>query len=272
MSTIRTLRQLSRAASTSCVASRTVSRTSAAALRRATTSQVAVQKRAFSVSARTFGQGATDSALSTKLAEEQKYETENVEKSDTPEFLQAFKAQGVWEIGDAAYQDEVTLTRKFGNETLRLMFSIADVQAEEDESLDNEEAAEREEEPEDHDEEVLNSFPIRASLSVTKASAPGSLSVDMLVQDGAFVVDNITYYRDLKVGTELTAEADWKRRGIYLGPRFDTLDLSLQEEFNKWLEERGVNDSVALFIPEYAEWKEQTEYVRWLEGVKSFID
>ncbi|KAG7094969.1 hypothetical protein E1B28_005769 [Marasmius oreades] len=269
MSAVRALRQLSR---TSCVASRNVSRIATVAFSRAATSQLPASKRTFSVSARVFGQGATDNALSTKLAEELKYETENVIKSDTPEFLQAFKAQGVWEIEDAAYQDEVTLTRKFGNETLRVMFSIADVRAEEDESLNNEEALERDEEPEEHDEEVLNSFPIRVSVSVTKASTLGSLSVDMLVQDGHFVIDNITSYRDSKIGTELTAEADWKRRGIYIGPQFDTLDVGLQEEFNKWLEERGINDSVALFIPEYAEYKEQVEYVRWLEGVKGFID
>lgn len=33
------------------------------------------------------------------------------------------------------------------------------------------------------------------------------------------MIDNISYYIDAKVGTELTAEADWKRRGYYLGPQ-----------------------------------------------------
>lgn len=33
------------------------------------------------------------------------------------------------------------------------------------------------------------------------------------------MIDNISYYNDAKVGTELTAEADWKRRGYYLGPQ-----------------------------------------------------
>lgn len=32
----------------------------------------------------------------------------------------------------------------------------------------------------------------------------------------------------------------------------------MQEEFEKFLQERGVNEHVALFIPEYAEYKEQT--------------
>ncbi|KAL0579237.1 Mitochondrial acidic protein mam33, partial [Marasmius crinis-equi] len=193
-------------------------------------------------------------------------------ESEAPEFLTAFKAQGVWEIEDTPYQDEVALTRKFGNETIRLMFSIADIRVEEDESF-NEEAMERNEEgSEEHDEEILNSYPVRVSLTVSKTSAPGSLSIDMLAQDGSFVTENITFYRDSKLGTELSAEADWKRRGIYLGPQFETLDVGLQEEFEKWLQERGINESVALFIPEYAEFKEQTEYVKWLEGVKGFIE
>lgn len=71
------------------------------------------------------------------------------------------------------------------------------------------------------------------------------------------MVDAISFVKDAKVGTDLTVEADWKRRALYLGPQFDTLDISLQEEFQKFLQERGINESLALFIPEYAEHKEQ---------------
>ena len=39
--------------------------------------------------------------------------------------------------------------------------------------------------------------------------------------------------------------------------QFDTLDLNLQEEFEKFLQERGINESLAFFIPEYAQYKEQ---------------
>ena len=110
-----------------------------------------------------------------------------------------------------------------------------------------------------------------------QASTPGALTIDAMCQEGAFVIDNISYYGDAKVGTELTAEADWKRRGFYLGPQvrrrssapasraaltspraqFDTLDVSLQDEFEKFLQERGINQSLAYFVPEYAEFKEQ---------------
>ena len=52
-----------------------------------------------------------------------------------------------------------------------------------------------------------------------QAATPGALTIDAMGQEGAFVIDNISYYSDAKVGTELTAEADWKRRGFYLGPQ-----------------------------------------------------
>ena len=39
--------------------------------------------------------------------------------------------------------------------------------------------------------------------------------------------------------------------------QFDTLDISLQDEFDKFLQERGINQTLAYFVPEYAEYKEQ---------------
>ncbi|KDQ58333.1 hypothetical protein JAAARDRAFT_99398, partial [Jaapia argillacea MUCL 33604] len=232
--------------------------------------QVAVARpasRAFSVSARAFGEGATDVALSQKLAEELKYEKEAATEAD-PDFLKAFKAQGIWQIEDVAGNDEVTLTRQFGNETIRLVFSIADIQQPQEAEFDEEEG-----EQEETDEEApIHSYPIRCSLSVTKGNGPGALNIDAMCQDGSFIVDNISFYNDAKVGTELTADADWKRRGLYIGPQFETLDVSVQEEFEKFLQERGVNDSLALFVPEYSEHKEQSEYVKWLENVKKFVE
>lgn len=54
--------------------------------------------------------------------------------------------------------------------------------------------------------------------------------------------------------------------------QFDHLDEALQTDFEAFLEERGIDSSLALFIPDLAEYKEQKEYVRWLEGVSKFIN
>ncbi|KAI8974846.1 mitochondrial glycoprotein [Trametes punicea] len=270
MSAIRALRQLSLPFSRTLV-SRAVTRSVVARSALAARAAPVSASRAFSVSARRMGEGASDVALAQKLEEELKYESEAATPGE-PDFLKAFKAQGTWMIDDTPGSDEVTLTRKFGNEDIRLIFSIADIQTEQEpefeEGVEGEEATAEAEES----DIPLHSFPIRCSFSFTKSTAPGALTIDAMCQEGTFVIDNISYYNDAKVGTELTAEADWKRRGYYLGPQFDTLDISLQDEFDKFLQERGINQSLAYFVPEYAEYKEQREYVSWLKSVKEFVE
>jgi len=75
------------------------------------------------------------------------------------------------------------------------------------------------------------------------------------------VVENVSFYKDSKPVTDLTAEADWKRRSLYIGPQFETLDLKLEEEFERFFQERGINESIAFFVPECAQYREQKEYV-----------
>jgi len=272
MSALRALRQ----ASSGLVGAARLSatrRTVGVLARGATTPSASVSKvwavqggiRAFSATARTFGTSATDVALSQKLQSEVQYEKQSAaDIPATPDFLKAFEEQRLWKIEDVPGQDEITLSRKFGNESIRLIFSIADIQ-EDDSNFENPEESEGA-------EEGIQGYPIRVSVAVTKANGPGALNIDMVTQEGQFMIDNISFYSDSKIGTDLTAEADWKRRGLYIGPQFDTLDAGVQEEFEKLLQERGINESLALFIPEYAEYKEQKEYVRWLSNVKEFVD
>ncbi|TFK48938.1 mitochondrial glyco protein [Heliocybe sulcata] len=268
MSAFRSVRQI--AASSSRVSARTTVASSCRSrllLTAATRLATPASTRAFSVSARALGEAASDVALSQKLQEELKYEKETAVEQE-PEFLTTFKSQNIWKIEDASGNDEVTLTRKFGNETIRLVFSIADIQA-------NEAYDEQEEDGETEETEgglPGPSYPIRCSFSISKSTGPGALNIDTMCQDGGFIVDNLSFYSDAKVGTELSAEMDWKRRGLYIGPQFDTLDVAVQESFEQFLQERGINENLAFFIPEYAEYKEQKEYIKWLENVKQFIE
>lgn len=59
-----------------------------------------------------------------------------------------------------------------------------------------------------------------------------------------------TLFLSLRGSTRLT---------LYLSclGQFETLDLNFQEEFEKFLQERGINESLAFFVPEYAQHKEQ---------------
>lgn len=50
------------------------------------------------------------------------------------------------------------------------------------------------------------------------------------------------------------------------------LDDELQNSLYEYLEKRGVNDELAVFLHGYIKNKDKSEYIRWLGNVKSFID
>lgn len=80
------------------------------------------------------------------------------------------------------------------------------------------------------------------------------------------VIDNVFYHKSAELANAQTAEADWEKRGIYAGPPFGNLDEDLQVLLERYLDERGINTALALFVPDYIDYKEQREYVQWLES------
>ncbi|KAF8918745.1 mitochondrial glycoprotein [Mucidula mucida] len=268
MSALRTLRQLtlssSRALSTRS-ALRSVART------RLVTPAVQVS-RAFSVSPRAFGQGTSDSALSAKLKEEITYEIEGVSPKDVPDFIAEFKSKGIWKIEDHKYSEEIVLTRTFGNETLRATFSVADLRNEPEQDYEDEEGQQEENEQTPEQDDTIIAYPISVELTISKAGHNSAIVLLLQCQDGTFIVENLAYFPDAKLATEKTLESGLARTTSFSGPQFDVLDVGLQEEIERYLEERGFNESLANFIPDYAEYKEQEEYTRWLKGLKDFVD
>ena len=122
------------------------------------------------------------------------------------------------------------------------------------------------EEEEDVEPAQGPAFPARATVKITREGQKGALTVECVAQDGDIIIDNVYYFSDAELADPKTAEGDWKRRNAYAGPPFGNLDEGLQIEFEKYLEERGVNTYMAVFIPDYIDFKEQREYVRWLES------
>ncbi|ELU41758.1 regulatory protein suaprga1 [Rhizoctonia solani AG-1 IA] len=199
--------------------------------------------RAFGTTAWRLSQGETDLSLSQKLHEEINFELQAAKaNAEVPAFLKEFQSSGIWKIEDLEGHDEVALERTFGNETCVIYWDYP--------AFEDAEGADEQDAP-------IPMPPIRCSIIITKGSDQGALSIDALAQDGAIVVDNISFYTNAKLATELTSEADWKRRGLYIGPQFDHLDTNVQEEFERYLDERGIGGDLALFVPDYAEYKEQ---------------
>ncbi|RIB29628.1 mitochondrial glyco protein [Gigaspora rosea] len=202
--------------------------------------------------------------LAIKLAEELKYEKENESDSSEPSFIKNFLSENPFKIEDKLGSNEVALTRAFGNEKIRLLFDINTSEQQADSiSLSGDE--------EEDDNEIDQSLPIRCSITIEKPGK-GALGFESIIADGVFLINYVSYYQDAKLAGDWTAEADWKRRGYYPGPSFETLDNDVQVLFEKYLEERGINTAVALFISNYAEYKEQNEYMKWLENVRKFVD
>lgn len=126
-------------------------------------------------------------------------------------------------------------------------------------------------EAEDLDEEAP--APINLSIVIEKpGKSDGALNIDATAQDGSVVVENLFYYADAKLARLDTPEAAQQRADVYPGPPFGSLDEDLQVLIERFLEERGVTQALAVFVPDYVDLKEQNEYLRWLNNVKGFID
>ncbi|KAL8677506.1 MAG: hypothetical protein Q9186_006080 [Xanthomendoza sp. 1 TL-2023] len=266
---------------------------------------------------------AVDQELSVKLDSELRLEKETRDSDNLPSTLQDFLDNSPYELEDHPGQEEVALTRKFGDESIRINFSIADLNSMdqddadsygEDPALSDEEAAEAEatnvqsggantkgsinqgktkggnfavapedsiaasdraegsyEDPSSGEGEQEPSFPVRLSVTVEKAGK-GALQLEVVAQDGETVIENVYYYQKPELADAKTADLDWSRRNLYTGPPFGNLDVDLQVLLERYLTERGIDTALALWVPEYIDWKEQREYLTWLSNVKNFVD
>ncbi|KAF9169715.1 hypothetical protein BGX21_009884 [Mortierella sp. AD011] len=227
-----------------------------------------------------FAWSKTDKELITVLESEIKHEEEQGE--DIPDYITNYLKSSPFKITDKAGSDEVILTRKFGNEDIKIVFSVSDINSADDEEeldLDDLEddgqqpnqslSASGEEEEEGDDLDSLT-FPVRCLITISKPNA-GSISVDAIAQDGTFIVESISNIRDNVLANASTAESDWEKRGLYSGPPFAELDEDLQITFEKYLEERQIDNELASFVPNYVFHKDQVEYTNWLQELKSFV-
>lgn len=132
-------------------------------------------------------------------------------------------------------------------------------------------AAPAEEAEEDHDFDEA-APPTRLTILVEKPGrSPGALNIDAVAQDGAIVIENLFYYEDAALANPATPADAQRRADVYPGPPFGSLDEDLQILLERYLEERGVTQALAVFAPDYVDVKEQREYVRWLNNVKGFV-
>ncbi|KAI1456323.1 mitochondrial glycoprotein [Annulohypoxylon moriforme] len=231
-----------------------------------------------------------DEELSVKLESEIQFEGSMKEVDQRPASVKDFLENSPFELKDEPGKEDVTLTRKFGNETITVTFSISDLANYENDDMYNEDALNEDEldapesgerndrsaQPETDellDEEEGNEAPVPCRLNVVvEKPGKGALNIEALAQDGQIMVENFYYFKDPKLAHAETAEVAHVAQDVYPGPPFGTLDEDLQLLMERYLEERGVTQALAVFIPDYMDVKEQREYQTWLKDVKNFID
>jgi len=121
-------------------------------------------------------------------------------------------------------------------------------------------------------EESAPAFPARVNVRVTRDGKQGAVMIEATAQDGEIIIENVYYFADAAHADPETSDADWKRRAVYAGPPFGNLDDELQVLLENYLSERGINEKMAQFIPDYIDFKEQKEYLRWLQNLKGFFE
>ncbi|KAK9690483.1 hypothetical protein RND81_09G130900 [Saponaria officinalis] len=58
----------------------------------------------------------------------------------------------------------------------------------------------------------------------------------------------------------------------YTGPLFEDLDDEMQESIYNFLEERGIDDNLCTYLHNYIHYKDQAEFIRWMESVRKTIE
>ncbi|KAI0122722.1 mitochondrial glycoprotein [Daldinia grandis] len=229
-----------------------------------------------------------DEELSVKLESELQFENELKEDEQLPASVKDFLQNTPFDLKDEPGKEDVSLTRKFGNENITVTFSISDLANYEPDDVFNEESVlddEDAESPEDRrtspaeSEEALEDdieggdapVPCRLNIVVEKPGK-GALNIEAMAQDGQIIVENFYYFKDPKMAYGKTADIAHAAQDIYPGPPFGSLDEDLQILMERYLEERGVTQALAVFVPDYMDIKEQREYQTWLKDVKGFVD
>ncbi|KAJ1946530.1 Mitochondrial acidic protein mam33 [Linderina macrospora] len=258
------------AARTAFPASRICAATAISALR------TAPAIRSLSTTRIALGNGSVDSDLSHTLAEEIDYEIKQAAEEGVPEFIQAFSNKTGFKLKTTVGSNQVVMTKQFGTEIVTVSFDTSEILNAEDPIADIEVYRENEDgeavkEAEKKSADTPEDFPINFTATFAKPGAP-VLHMELETEEGEIGVNHMMFVRDQETAVSSTVEADWARRQAYFGPIYGQLSDDLKDNIDEFFTERGIDTALTLFMQDYIEYKEQTEYLNWLQNFKKFID
>ena len=250
--------------------------------------------------------GESDQELAAKIDQELRLEKESKDPAVVPPEVQTYIDKGIFQIEDVPGTEVVVLTRSIGDETIKVSFTIAEMNDEMSEDMsDPDNALEDEEDmdlgqskrtinqsgtrggdvdvmaedsiaPADRaaqgepdevagEEQMPATFETNFNITITKPGK-GAVQINATTQDGMVEIHNVFYFPKADVAIPKTAEKMHARQDVYAGPPFGNLDADLQAMLERYIDERGINTELAQFIPNYIDYKEQREYVQWLDS------
>lgn len=169
----------------------------------------------------------------------------------------------VFAIAEADDSTEVVLEGEVLGDAIRVKFDVQDVVEleEEDDFLDEEEDEEEQQQEEDDEEEPEDELPgIRFVAEVTRDNQ--GLQFEGVASSN-LTVERVRFLKDVAAAED--------KEDLYLGPNFIDLELDVQEHFYNYLAARKVDDDLAQFITQFADLKEQRQYLAFLESTAKFV-
>lgn len=197
------------------------------------------------------------SSLVSVLQREVEEEKANCFEGEELEALRA-KVDEVFKLQETPGCMDIFLEGTVGAESIKITFNAQNtVELEEDEYEEDEEEAEDDEEEEDEEDELPG---VRFTADVTRDNE--GLQFDCVASSN-LTVERVRYLKDFA--------KDAEDETLYFGPNFIDLELDVQDHFYSYLAERKIDDELAQFITQFADLKEQREYLAFLQDSARFV-
>uniref|UniRef100_M4B837 Mitochondrial glyco protein n=1 Tax=Hyaloperonospora arabidopsidis (strain Emoy2) TaxID=559515 RepID=M4B837_HYAAE len=175
------------------------------------------------------------------------------------------KVEKVFKLQESSGCMDIFLQGNVGDDAIKIKFNAQDTveldDEEEDYDEEDEEVQVQDQEEEDDDDEEEDELPgVRFTADVTRDNK--GLQFDC-VAGSNLTVERVRYLSDFA--------KDAEDETLYFGPDFIDLELDVQDKFYCYLAERKIDDELAQFISQFADLKEQREYLAFLEDAASFV-
>ena len=221
-------------------------------------------------------------SLAAVLELELKYEKEEGAGSSEATMAEIRAELAEWKFDVAPLQARFSATKRFGAQEVRLDLDCTPMPADEDdegaeEGAEGDEAggaeapASKAEEGGDGDDDGGEAPPDGYRMLVTIKEAGKATTMQVGCFLGAHLrVHRVTLFPAGKEPTSDVIFGGVDELPLYAGPNFDELDQAVQNAFYEYLADRGVDDALAERLADFAQAKEQSEYVNWLAAARDF--